>query len=178
LKQGFAEGLLLLGKVIRPHGLKGLLKIASYAQSAQSFLRAGSVYLRPRSGGERNFKLLSVQPGGKNFLMKLEGLTTIDQAEPYIGAEILIHRESLEPGDAGEYFWADMIGLKVYTESGKYMGEIASIFNNGGHDIYVLKHAGRERLIPAVHSVVKAIHPEQGEMIVVEMEETPDSNEI
>lgn len=178
MQQGFREGLLLLGKVIRPHGLKGLLKIASYARSAQSFLQAGSVCLRPRSGGEQAFKLLAVQPSGKNLLMKLEGLTTIDQAEPYSGAEIFVQRESLGPVADGEYFWADIIGLQVYAENGKYLGEITSLFNNGSHDIYVLKQAGRERLIPAVHSVVKAIQPELGKMVVVEMEETADSNEI
>jgi 16S rRNA processing protein RimM len=178
LRKGFAEDLLLLGKVIRPHGLKGLLRIASYAQSAQSFLKAGSVYLKPCAGREQNFKVISVQPLGKNFLMKLEGISSLAQAEPYGGAEIRIRRESLGPGAAGEYFWADIVGLKVYTENGKYLGEIAHIFNNGSHDIYVLKQDDQERLIPAVHAAVKAIDPEHGKMIVSEREALPDSNEI
>jgi 16S rRNA processing protein RimM len=178
LIKGFAEDLLLIGKVIRPHGLKGLLKIGSYAQSEESFLRAGFVFLKTSAGRKQGFKILSVQPSGKNFLLKLEGLSTLDQAEPYRGAEILIDRKTLGADNPEEYFWADIIGLKVYADSGKYLGTIAHIFNNGSHDIYVIKDDEQERLIPAVRPRVKEIRLQEGKMIVFEMEEMPDLNEI
>ncbi|MEE9421333.1 MAG: ribosome maturation factor RimM, partial [Desulfatiglandaceae bacterium] len=104
--------LLLVGKVMRPHGLEGVLRISSYADSERSFLDSGSVFLRSVSGEIREYPVKAVRPHKKNFLMELEGLTSIDQAEEYRGAEILIRRDTLVR-EEDEYFWFELLGLKV-----------------------------------------------------------------
>ncbi|MFO7986057.1 MAG: ribosome maturation factor RimM [Desulfatiglandaceae bacterium] len=146
----------LLGKVIRPHGLQGLLRIQSYAQSERSFLDAGAIGLKPVSGGFQKHEMLSLRPHKKGYVMKLSGVTSIDQAEALRGAEIWIDPDSLFR-EADEYFWYELLGLEVYLDSGEYVGVISRIIQTGSHDIYEATDDDREVFIPATHEVVQKI---------------------
>jgi 16S rRNA processing protein RimM len=161
--------LLLVGKVIKPHGLEGVLRILSYAYSETSFLDSGSVFLRTVSGEILEYAVKSVRPYKKQFLMELEGLTSTDQAEAYRGAEILIWRHTLVRGE-DEFFWFELLGIKVYMDTGEYLGVISQIIPTGSNDIYVVTKGTQEILVPATHEVVHEIDLESGRMTVSEME--------
>lgn len=171
------DNLLLIGEVIRPHGLDGVLRIRSYAQSEHTFLDAGSVFLRSGPLESQEYKVLSVKPHKNIYLMKLEGLDSLEEAEIYRGAEILLRKDSLTRKN-GEYFWVELIGLKVYLDSGRYMGILKEIIQTGGNDIYVVGEKETEFLIPAVHEVVERIDLENNEMIIHEMEGLFEINEV
>jgi len=53
--------------VIKPHGLRGLLRVWSYARSEASFLAAGSVFLRSAGGEVDEYTVVSVKPHKKFF---------------------------------------------------------------------------------------------------------------
>ena len=163
--------------MIRPHGLGGLLRIWSYTRSEEPFLSSGAVCLRPVSGEPREFKVLSVTPHKNIYLMKLEGLGSFEEADTYRGAEITIEPGSLRRSGENEFFWHELIGLKVYLEDGEFIGTIQRILPTGAHDIYVVREGKGEVLIPAVHDVVKEIDLDRGSMMISEMEGLLDLNE-
>ena len=75
----------------------------------------------------------------------------------------------------GVYYIVDLIGLKVYTESGEYVGEIADVFNAGASDIYDVKRDGKKNLLlPVIDDVVKKVDIENGKVIVNIMEGLDD----
>lgn len=178
MKQVSPEDLLLMGAVIRPHGLEGVLRIKSYAQSEQSFTRAKRVFLRPGSGEPREYEILSVRPHKGVLLMKLRGLNTLQEAEEFGGAEVLIKKDALGGREEGEYFWHELIGLEVYLSGGEYVGRIQHILPTGGNDIYVVREGEKEVLIPAIHDVVKEVDLRRGRMIISEVEGLLDLNEV
>lgn len=155
----------LLGKVMRPHGLGGLLKIQSYARSERSFLDAKTVGLTPVSGGMQTYDILSLTPHKKAYLMKLADVTSIDQAEALRGAEIHVAPDGLIR-EEGEYFWYELLGLKVFLDSGAYLGHISQIIPTGRHDIYRITEADKEFFIPATLEVVRDIDLEHKRMMV------------
>ncbi|MBK5099388.1 MAG: 16S rRNA processing protein RimM [Desulfobacteraceae bacterium] len=169
--------LLLVGKVIRPHGREGLLRISSFARSEDSFLQAGRVFLKSASGEIREYAVISVRPHKNSFLMKLEGFPSRREAEEYRGAEIHISKDALRR-EEGEYFWHELLGLKVYLETGKYLGIISQIIPTRSNDIYVVKKGDKEVLLPATHQVVKEIDLDNEKMVVADMEGLFDLNEI
>jgi len=169
--------LLLVGKVMRPHGLDGVLRISSYADSERSFLDSGSVFLRSVSGEIHEYPVKSVKPHKKFFLMELEGLTSIDRAEAHRGAEILIRRDNLVC-EEGEYFWFELLGLQVYLVTGEHLGVISQIIPTGGNDIYVVREGTREILVPATYEIVHEVDRENGKMIISKMEGLFDLNEV
>jgi 16S rRNA processing protein RimM len=156
LKDTPNDSLLLIGKVLRPHGLRGLLRIESYAHSRATFLEAGTLFIRAISGKLIEFTVSSVSPHKNSLLIKLDGLDQKEEAENLRGAEIFIKKGSLVRNE-DEYFWHEILKLGVYLESGSYLGIVSQIISAGGNDIYVIKDGKREILIPATHEVVKKI---------------------
>jgi 16S rRNA processing protein RimM len=69
-------------------------------------------------------------------------------AEPLGGSEVWVDKHSLPDLPAGEYYWHDLIGLRVATEQGRQLGRVADLFATGGHDILVVTGTGQEYLIP------------------------------
>ncbi len=173
----FPEALLLIGRVIGPHGLRGLLKIESYAQSEDTLLTAGEVFLRQSRGEISEYGILSAVPHKGGALIRLEGLDSRDQGEPYRGAEILIPKAAVSR-DKDEYFWNELIGLRVYVETGRYLGTVQDILPTAANDIYVVRQGREEFLIPAIYDVVKTIDLENGKMIISEVEGLLDLNEV
>jgi len=171
------EDLLLIGKVIRPHGLKGLVRIESFAESRETFLKAEEVFLERPSGETVKHGIIAVTPSHKFFLLKLEGLDTREQAERYRGGNIYIEKGRLGR-QSDEYFWFELIGLPVYLDTGRRVGVIRHIVPGSGHDIYVVQDGEKEILIPAVHDVIKEVDLENGKVVITEREDLLSLNEV
>jgi len=167
-----------VGKVIRPHGLEGLLRIWSYAQSERSFLNAGTVFLKSDPEETHEYTVISVRPHKNVFLMKLDGLNSLEKAERCHGAEIFIRKDSLRREKEDEYFWFELIGLKVFLNTGRYIGTLRDILTTGSNDIYVVREGESETLIPAIHDVVEDIDLENKRMIISEVEGLFDLDEV
>jgi len=177
LSKVFAESLLPIGRVLGPHGVGGLLKIESYARSEETLVAAGKVYLRQSPEKISEYKILSALPHKKGSLIRLEGLSSREQAALYRGAEIFIRKDAVSR-EKDEYFWHELIGLRVYLATGRYLGTVKGILPTAGNDIYVVREGREEFLIPAVHDVVQRIDLEGGKMILSEMEGLLDLNEV
>jgi 16S rRNA processing protein RimM len=158
--------LILVAHVIRPHGLTGLLRIVSYAQSRETFLEAGSVFLNKEPNEFFESKVISITPHGSFYLLRLSGLNSIDQANTFKGAGILIRKDSLIKKYEDEFFWYELLGLDVYLTTGQYLGVLKEIFPTGSNDVYVVDNQGKEFLIPAIHQVVKEINIPKKRMVI------------
>jgi 16S rRNA processing protein RimM len=149
----------------------------SYATSEDSFLNAGSVFLRSVNGEIQEYGVTSVKPHQNIYLMKLEGLGPGNEAEKLRGAEILIRKESLSRKN-DEYFWYELLGLEVNLDTGGELGVISHIIPTRGNDIYVVKKGKKEIYIPAIYGVIKEIDLENGKMIISATEGLLDLNEV
>ena len=177
MASGLSGNLLLVGKVLRPHGLEGLLRMRSYARSEASFIEASEVFLRPVLGEIHGYKVLSATPHKNIVLVKLQGVNSLEEAEKLREAEVWVAAEAI-PREEGEYFWHELIGLTVLQETGDYIGELARILPVGGSEIYVVTSGKKEIFIPATYDVVKEINLEKGTMTISPMEGLLDLNEI
>ena len=178
MSHALPASMILMGKVLRPHGLAGLLRIRFYGRSERSFPRAGTVFLDLDSGERHACRVTSVRAHKNILLMKLEGVDTCDQAERYRGARLLIGKDALTREDEDEYFWHELLGLKVFLDTGEYLGILSQIVPTGSNDIYVVKEGDKERLIPATVEVIREIDPDAGKMVISPMEGLLDLNEI
>jgi 16S rRNA processing protein RimM len=80
-----------------------------------------------------------------------------ERAREWVGAEVVVERERLPATAANEFYWADLEGLEVRTETGEVLGKVDHLLATGAHDVLVLGGT-RERLIPfVVGPVVKQV---------------------
>ena len=177
MDEAFSSTRLLLGRVVKPHGLDGVLRIRSYAEDGDSFLEAGSVFLKT-ADRTREYPVVSVRPHKKGFLLELDGLDSIEAAEAVRDADIYVRRKTLKHEQEDEFFWFELIGLEVYLASGERIGTLANVLPTGAHDVYVVKRGNREVLIPGTREVVEEIDLERKRMTVAPMEGLLDLNEV
>jgi len=157
---------MLIGKIIRPHGLDGSLRVLSYAESEKTFLDAGTVIIRPENGDTNEHRVISFRPHHRIFLLTLEGVDTPEGAEAYRNAAIFIRKGSIRRKEEASFFWYELIGLSVFLDTGEFVGTIRHIFPTGSNDVYVVKKGGTEVLVPAIHDVVEEIDLEKQKMII------------
>ncbi len=153
------------------------MRVQSFSQSAASLLNAETVFFKLATGENRYLSVISARPHKNVFLVELTGLTDINRAESFRGAEIYISKDALVR-EEGEYFWFELLGLDVFTNDDVFLGVVSEIIPAGNNEIYVVKNGDREIFLPAAHDVVNHIDLENGKMIVSALEGLLDLNEV
>ena len=149
-----------VGRVTRTHGLKGELKFFPTDQEDLAVQSHQHILL-----GEATFKIKSIRGAKSPFIIKFEGVNSIEAAQSLAGQEVLVAREDFESLPEGEYYRFEIEGLKVFDDTGKYYGVIEDIIETGSNDVYVVRENDKEWLVPMIDSVVQSIDLEQGKLI-------------
>ncbi len=154
------------GRISGVFGVKGGLKVFSFTEPRENILQY-SPWLLKKNNQVKELKVLGGQRQGENVVAILEGVVDRDAALDLLNWEILIHKKRLPKPKPGEYYWNDLIGLKVETLSGLVLGKVDHLFETGANDVLVVKDGETERLIPfLLQQTVIKIDLESGEMIV------------
>jgi len=151
------KDLVLIGKIVGTHGLKGTSKIQPYAESLEIFKSGTALLVSSPDGSENRYEIDWIKPHSRGALLALKEITGCDQAKSLIGAELYIEKAELPKLEPGTYYWFDLIGVNVYTSDDRCIGRIDSIIETGANDVYIVKNADKEILIPALESVVRSI---------------------
>ena len=149
-----------VGRVTRTHGLKGELKFFPADQGDLVVQNDQQIRL-----GETTFKIKSVRGVKTPFIVKFEGVDSIEAAQSLSGQEVLVAKEDFESLPEGEYYRFEIEGLKAFDDTGKYYGVIEEIIATGSNDVYVVRGDGKEWLVPMIDSVVQNIDLEEGKLV-------------
>jgi len=143
---------MVLGRVSALFGVRGWVKVFSYTEPRDALLQYKELLIG-REGIWQPAELVEGQQHGKSVIALFRGFDDRDEAAALIGAELGVHRDNLpEPGD-GQYYWSDLIGLKVVHRDGTELGTIDEMLETGANDVMVVK--GKvERLIPFVRDEI------------------------
>lgn len=150
------------GKIINKRGLAGELKIESYCDSPQAFCSFKRIFLTPNGSDMR--AVLSAKLYGGYAYLKIEGVTSAEDADKLRGKSVYINREDM-PLDKNSVFIDDILGLAVYdADTDVCYGTLAEVFNRGASDIYRVTrpNGAGEFLIPAVPEFVVRIDVDNG----------------
>jgi 16S rRNA processing protein RimM len=144
---GLSEKLVLLGKLVGIHGLRGELKLESYTEPRTQIFRYQPWLLRTATG-EKTIEGCRGRAQGRGMIAELPGIADRDAAAALVGAEIRVARSALPNAKPGEFYWSDLEGLEVVTIGGISLGKVSHLVATGANDVLVVKDAARERLIP------------------------------
>jgi 16S rRNA processing protein RimM len=164
------KNLFPIGRVVKPHGIRGKIKVKYFGEDVKTFSCYRELIIEDSEGRRNPFELLEVTPQPPLLILRLKGIETVEDAQSLVGREILIPREALPDLDEGEYYWVDLLGMRVETEKGKSLGRIKEILATGAHDVYVIEGKRGEISLPAIIEVVKKVDRERGVVKVQRME--------
>ena len=155
-----------LGQIVNVRGLKGEVKVNSFAENNSRFETLSEIFLKAK-GNMQKYKIQKVSYSKNQVILKFEGIDTVEEAEKLRNSYILVDRNNLEELPEGVYYLADLIGLNVYTEENEYLGKVDDIFQTGSNDVYVVKNdLGQSKLLPGIPEVIKEINLEASKIIV------------
>lgn len=156
----------LIGRILRPHGIKGevrfLLLEIEPAQLERLVTKDLFLLLSDKKTCLR-LSLESVRFHKGMGLLKFSGIDTIDDAEKLRGAEVLISEDDRPALEEDEYYYDQLVGLRVRdAESGKELGVVSAIIYGVGTENLELDISGTRVLLPFVGQFIQEINIEQG----------------
>ena len=147
-----------VGVITATHGIHGEVKVFPTTDDPNRFKKLKKV-LELEVAGVKFFK--------KFVILKFKEFDDINQVEKYRKCPLLVTRENAVRLKKNEYFIADLIGLKVYTEDENFLGTLEDVMQTGANDVYqVVTEEGKEILIPAIRQCILDVDIESGNMKV------------
>lgn len=144
-----------VGRIAGVFGIKGWVRVFSYTDPPENILGYG-----PWLVGEREpvaYRVVDGARHGRGIVAHLEGVNDRDVARALIGQGVWVPRDRFQVADPGQYYWSDLIGLRVVNGEGAELGHVQEILETGANDVLVVG-GERRRLLPFVTgTVVKSV---------------------
>lgn len=155
-----------LGKIVKPHGVKGELKILSSSDFIMERLKKNAVILLQKDGKTVEKKVISSRMHKEMALVKLEGIESMNEAELWRDAEVLMDR-SLIPNLKEGYYFFQLKGLDAYSQNGEKIGKVSDVEETlANRNLRIVKEDGNECLVPYVPAFVKEVKLEERKIII------------
>lgn len=161
------EELVAIGVVIKPQGRKGEVAVQPLTDRPDRFPSLKRAFLPVESGLAREVAVESAWPHKGRFVVKLAGVSSIDEAEPLRGLELRIGPEELAALPEGSYYHHQLVGLRVVDAREGELGEVHSILETGaGADVLVVRGARGEVLVPLAVPFVQSVDLQAGRLSI------------
>jgi len=158
------ERLVVMGRIVAPYGIKGWIKVQPFTQQPRGLL-GYPVWQVGQEGAWGARKVEAAKVHGTTVVARLEGIADRDQAAALQGLRIAVPRGEFPEPAAGEFYWADLIGLKVVNAAGEALGNVTRVFETGANDVLVVE-GERERLLPFIGPVIRQVDIAEGTITV------------
>jgi 16S rRNA processing protein RimM len=160
--------LVYTGTLTKPHGLRGLCFL-NILNKTETQLKVGkTVYIESKVGDQLlAFEIESLNLKNKMPLIKLASVDSINHLEQLIPAKLYLNRADFDEVAEGEYYLNDLIGMEVFNQSNKFLGEVVSFYSNGPQDILVTS-IGEE--FPVIDQFVERVDLEKNKITIIDFE--------
>ncbi len=141
-----------MGHIAGPYGVNGWVRVVSHTEPPENLLKYRPWQLR-QGHAWQCVDLVEARRHGKGLIVRLPDCQDRDAAARYSGTEIGIFREQLPATNENEYYWNDLVGLRVVTLDGKELGIVDHLIETGANDVLVVR-GKREHLVPFIQGQV------------------------
>ena len=157
-----------VGVIASTHGLQGEVNVFPTTQDPDRFKKLKKVTLHTQKGEEILLDVVSARFFKKFVIVKFKQFNNINEVEKFRGCELTIDRKDAIKLNKGEYYCADLIGLKIVDEDGKELGTLTEILQTGANDVYEMTRNDTDDkvYIPAIKDCVKEIDVEGGRIVI------------
>jgi 16S rRNA processing protein RimM len=184
-----SDKLLLMGAILGAHGIKGEVKVKSFAAKPSDIGGYGSL---SDAKEKRRFDLSIVGTSDATrgiLIARIAGIADRNAAEALKGTELYVARESLPKlTDTDEFYFADLVGLQAVDESGKVFGRVVSVDNYGAGDLLLVSPDGGADaddsfVVPFTKAFVPVVDVAAGKLVLnlpadfFEIPDQPDTEE-
>ncbi len=159
--------LLVVGRLGRPHGIRGELTVEVRTDEPDLRLAAGSVLATdPAAAGPLTVTAARWHSG--RLLLAFAGVADRTGAEALRGVLLQADIDPARvPEDPAEYYDRQLVGLPVVLADGTAVGELAEVVHLPGQDLLAVRRPGRaEALVPFVAGFVPTVDLAGGRIVI------------
>lgn len=163
-------GALLVGVVVRPHGLHGELVVEVRTDSPAERFTPGAVLMRAAADGVPAGVLTveASRPHSGRLLVRFAEAADRDAAEGLRGARLLIDSAALPPpGDPDEFHVHQLEGLRAELADGAVVGTVREVVHGPGGELLVVARPEQpDALVPFVREIVPTVDLDGGRVVL------------
>lgn len=162
-----------IGRIVRPHGLKGDVVVESATDFAETRFRKGA---RVTTRGGRELTIAASRPQGDRWVVRFSGLDAIEAVEGLRDAELQIAPEALGALPAGQYYLHDLVGCTVETAEGQVVGPVAVVYTGAAQAVLGIEGPGGEVLVPMAGEICREVDIAARRIVIAPPEGLLDAN--
>jgi 16S rRNA processing protein RimM len=148
--------LVLIGRILRSHDTRGEVKLRIFERGHVDLAGVKSVFIG-KEGEAEEYRIESSRPSGRDFIVKLEGVNTLSQADALAGAPVSIPESAFLSLEKGRYYLFELEGCRVVSAMGEEIGTVTDVLLLGASSVLVVDSRGKEVLIPFHESICKEV---------------------
>ncbi|MBN2244705.1 MAG: 16S rRNA processing protein RimM [Candidatus Aminicenantes bacterium] len=171
------DKLIPVGKVIGSQGNKGELRTKIYYKPREESFFPQKIFFILNEK-ESQSRVRSFRINKDFYILKLDTVDTIVQAEQFVGKDIYIPESELEALEEGYYYNYQVIECTVFTKDGNIVGTVRDIINIKDNDLLEIEREGRVVLIPFSEGICLEVDPEEKRIVIDPPDGLLDLNEI
>ncbi len=161
------DRLIDVGTITRPWGVRGEVKVFPASDIPDRFRQLEAVWVCVGSLTPERMRIESVKQLKGMVALKLDGISTPEEAEHYRDAVLGIPEEDRAPLEEGAYYIYELVGLKVESPQGETLGVLTRVYQGSAQDVFEIQdEAGATSLVPAVEAWVHEVDIEGGRVVV------------
>lgn len=148
---------LLIGEILRPHGVRGELRMRILTDYPERVKNLPAIYLGKSANDTKPKKhhVKSARIHQDYLLLTLKEVPDRDKAELMRGLFVMVDIREAVPLEDDEVYLFQLIGMRVETEDGQFFGTITEVLETGANDVYIIDSAAHgEVLLPVLEDTV------------------------
>ncbi|MCC2624981.1 MAG: ribosome maturation factor RimM [Burkholderiales bacterium] len=153
-----------IGKITGVFGIQGWVKIKT-GSDADSLGHYKKLQLSLNNTNSE-LKIAKSQVKNGMWFVLFEGVNDRNKAENLVGGVVSVNRDEFPKADADEYYWVDLIGLKVINLQHELLGIVDNLMDTGANSVIVVKDQKNTRLIPFVAAYITDVDMQNKQIIV------------
>lgn len=154
------DDMAMVGRITRPHGLRGQVVVNPETDFLEKRFRAGSVLWTRSARGEQQLTISSVRFQQGRPVIAFEGLARLEDVEPLAGQELRVPEDALQPLEAGRYYEYQLVGCVVETMSGMRVGPVVKVEGGAGGTRLAIEGDRGEILVPFAEDICVDVNVE------------------
>lgn len=156
-----------VGRIVRPHGHRGGVVIESESDFAADRFREGAVVWSLVDGQPREVRIETSREFRGRWVVTLEGVRSMDEAEALRGVELRIAADDVKPLEPGAHYVYDLLKCRVETVDGRVLGQVRDVlFGTGAPVLVVSGTDDAEVLVPLAEEICRIVDPAKGRIVI------------
>jgi 16S rRNA processing protein RimM len=149
--------MVLVGRVVRPHGIRGAVVVAPDTDFAEDRFQPGAALKIKRGEAIETLRIAESFPQQGRWVARFEGVETMDAAEALRDAELKIDAGEVRALASDKFYVHDLIGCRVETADGVTVGTVREVDLNVGTPLLVVDSQAGDTLVPLAEEICRRV---------------------